>query len=115
MGGRIRAAAVAAAAMAVTGCSSDPAMWEAFALGLEQAAEEIEYENVYCYRAPPRGLPNGVHQRYCPGDYGYRDIYIPPESPYWRRGDRHAHRDRGPEHRRDRDDNRGRDHERRGR
>jgi hypothetical protein len=103
--------AVAAAGLATSACTSDPAMWEAMALGLEQAAAELEYENANCYWATPPGLPYGANQRYCPGDYGYRDIYIPPESAYWRnRGDR-----------RDRDDrrhgrgDRDRHHDRRGR
>lgn len=105
MGRRFRAAAVAAAAIAATGCSSDPAMWEAVALGLEQAAADLEYQNARCYWAPPPGLPYGANQRYCPGDYGYRDIYIPPDSSYWRRRGDHDHRDR----------DRRRDHGRRGR
>lgn len=79
-------------------------MWEAMALGLEQAAVDLENENAYCYWATPPGLPYGANQRYCPGDHGYRDIYIPPESPYWR--------DRYRDHRRDR---RERRHDRRDR
>ncbi len=106
MGKGFRAALVAAAAMMAAGCSSDPAFWEAVATGLDQAAADLEYENANCYWAPPQGLPNGPNQRYCPGDYGYRDFYIPPQSSYWR--ERH-HGDRG----RDRDDRRG-DHGRRG-
>ncbi|MDI6625680.1 MAG: hypothetical protein QME55_13185 [Brevundimonas sp.] len=107
-----RAAGIAAAAMAAAGCSSDPAFWEAVAMGLDQAAADLEYENAYCYWAPPPGLPYGANQRYCPGDYGYRDIYIPPDSSYWRRRPGRDHHDR--DHRRDRDDDRGRDHGRRG-
>lgn len=87
---RVRVAAVAMAAMAAAGCSSDPAFWEAVAVGLDQAAADLEYENAYCYWGTSPAAPN-VQRRYCPGDYGYRDIYIPPESPYWRRhyrGDR---------------------------
>lgn len=103
-----RAAGIAAAAMAAAGCSSDPAFWEAVAMGLDQAAADLEYENAWCYWAPPPGLPYGANQRYCPGDYGYRDIYIPPDSPYWRRRPGRDHHDR--DHRRGRDDDRGRDH-----
>ena len=84
MGRGFRAAAVAMAAMAAAGCSSDPAFWEAVAVGLDQAAADLEYENAYCYWGASPAAPT-VQQRYCPGDYGYRDIYIPPESPYWRR------------------------------
>ncbi|HZW16756.1 MAG TPA: hypothetical protein VFF66_10970 [Brevundimonas sp.] len=102
VGKKIRLALAATAALATTACSSDPAMWEAIALGLDQAAAELEYENAYCYWAPPPGLPYGANQRYCPGDYGYRDIYIPPESPYWRDRYRDDRRDRNREHRRDR-------------
>ncbi|HYD27926.1 hypothetical protein [Brevundimonas sp.] len=103
MGRGLRAAAVAVAAMAAAGCSSDPAFWEAVAVGLDQAAADLEYENAYCYRGTSSVAPN-VQQRYCPGDYGYRDFHIPPQSPYWR--ERH-HGDRG------RDDGRS-DHGRRG-
>ena len=94
MGRRIRAAAVAMAAMAAAGCSSDPAFWEAVAVGLDQAAADLEYENAYCYWGTSPVAPN-VQRRYCPGDYGYRDIYIPPESPYWQRYNRDRHRDHG--------------------
>ena len=88
-----------AAGLGLSACSSDPAFWEAVAVGLDQAAADLEYENAYCYWAPPQGLPYGANQKYCPGDYGYRDLYIPPESPYWRRrareGRDHHHRDGG--------------------
>ncbi len=110
MGRRIRAAMAVAAAMTAAGCSTDPEFWEAVAVGLDQAAADLEYQNAYCYWAPPPGLPYGANQRYCPGDYGYRDIYIPPDSPYWRRRGDHDHRDRHRDRRRDRDH-----HDRRGR
>ena len=105
--------AVMAAALGTSACSTDPEFWDAVAMGLDQAAADLEYENANCYWASPPGIPGGAVQKYCPGDYGYRDIYIPPESPYWRRRDRERHdhdHDRGG---RDRDD-RGRDHGRRG-
>lgn len=98
-GQRLRLGLIAGAALATTACSSDPAMWEAIALGLDQAAADLEYENANCYWATPPGLPYGANRRYCPGDYGYRDIWIPPESPYWR--------DRYRDQRRDRHDGRG--------
>ncbi|WP_332653826.1 hypothetical protein [Brevundimonas sp.] len=98
-GQRLRLGLIAGAALATTACSSDPAMWEALALGLDQAAADLQYENANCYWATPPGLPYGANQRYCPGDYGYRDFWIPPESPYWR--------DRSRDHRRDRHDDRG--------
>lgn len=106
---RFRAAAVAAAALAAAGCSSDPAFWEAVAVGLDHAAADLEYQNAWCYWAPPPGPPYGANQRYCPGDYGYRDVYIPPDSPYWRRRGHQRPEDR------DRDRRLDRDHDRRGR
>lgn len=107
---RIRTMLVAATGLLATACSSDPAFWDAMAQGLDQAAADLEYQNANCYWAPPPGLPYGAVQQYCPGDYAYRDIYIPPESPYWRER-RHGGGDGG--HRRDRDD-RGHGHGRRG-
>ena len=103
-------AAITAAGVVTSACSSDPAFWDAMAQGLDQAAADLEYQNANCYWAPPPGLPYGANQRYCPGDYGYRDLYIPPQSPYWRER-RHGGGDGG--HRRDRDDG-GRGHGRRG-
>lgn len=97
MGGKFRTMAVAAAAMAAGGCSSDPAFWEAVALGLDQAAADLEYQNARCYWAPPPGIPYGAAQRYCPGDYGFlAPVYVAPAR-------RHGDRDRGDRHRRDRD------------
>ncbi|MBX9459835.1 MAG: hypothetical protein KL785_00315 [Brevundimonas sp.] len=55
MGRHFRAAAVAAAALAVAGCSSDPAFWEAVAVGLDEAAADLEYQNANCYWAPAGG------------------------------------------------------------
>ena len=102
MGKGLRAAAIAAAAMMAAGCSSDPEFWDAVAQGLDQAAADLEYENANCYWAAPPGLPYGANQRYCPGAYGYRHIYIPPESRYWRERN-HGGRDggHGGGHRRD--------------
>ncbi|HYC67422.1 hypothetical protein [Brevundimonas sp.] len=107
---RIRTLIVAATGLLASACSSDPAFWEAMAQGLDQAAADLEYQNANCYWAPPPGLPYGAAQQYCPGDYAYRDFYIPPESGYWRER-RHGGSDGG--HRRDRDD-RDRGHGRRG-
>lgn len=110
IGRRTRMAIAVGAALAMAGCSTDPEFWDAVAMGLDQAAADLEYENAYCYWGTSPAAP-AVNQRYCPGDYGYRDLYIPPESPYWRRRGDHDHRDRG--HHRDRDGG-GRDHGRRG-
>lgn len=98
--------AVAATAMAAAGCSSDPAFWDAVALGLDQAAADLEYQNAHCYWAPPPGIPYGASQRYCPGDYGYlAPVYVGPPG-------RHGDRDRGDRRRRDKDGDghRRRDH-----
>ena len=97
---KLRIGLAAMAALTTTACSSDPAMWDAIAMGLDQAAADLEYENAYCYWATPPGLPYGANQKYCPGDYGYRDFYLPPESPYWRDRYRDDRRDRNRERRR---------------
>ena len=39
---KLRLVLAAAAALTTTACSSDPAMWEAIAVGLDQAAAELE-------------------------------------------------------------------------
>lgn len=99
-GRRLRLGLIAGAVLATAGCSSDPALWEAIAMGLDEAAADLEYEDAGCYWATPPGLTVAVNQRYCPGDYGYRDFWIPPESPYWRdryrdhRREQHPDRDR---------------------
>ena len=98
---KLRIGLAAMAALATTACSSDPAMWDAIAMGLDQAAADLEYENAYCYWAPPPGIPYGANQKYCPGDYGYRDFYIPPESPYWRDRYRDGRRNQNRDERRD--------------
>ena len=71
----------AASGLLASGCTSDPAFWDAMAQGLNEAAADLDYQNANCYWAPPPGLPYGAVQQYCPGDYGYRDIYIPPSRP----------------------------------
>ena len=98
-------AMVAAGALASAGCSSDPAFWDSVNAGLNQLNDELAWEAENCYWAPPPGLSVG-QQKYCPGDVGYRDFYIPPESPYWRGKRDHERRDRRD---RDRRDNRRRE------
>ena len=93
-------AGIVAAGLVTSACTSDPAFWGAVADGLDQAAADLEYQNANCYWAAPPGLPYGARQQYCPGDYGYRDVWIPPESPYWRE---RRHGDGGRDHGRDRD------------
>lgn len=105
-----KAAAIAASAAAVSACSSDPAFWESVNAGLNQLNDELAWEAENCYWAPPPGLTVG-QQKYCPGDPGYRDFYIPPESSYWRGKRDHHRRDR---HDRPRDrDERRHDHDER--
>lgn len=101
------AAVVTTAALMTSACSSDPAVWDAVARGLEMAADDLAWENANCYWAPPPGAYHGVNQRYCPGDYGYRDLGPLPAS-YYRDNYREARRDQ----RRDRDHDR-RDHRKR--
>lgn len=101
----MRLAAVAATALALTGCTTDPEFWDAVATGLDEAAYDIAQENAGCYWAPPPGVPGGANQRYCPGDYGYRDMYPLPAS-YYRDQYRDGRRDRNDGHR-DRDDRGG--------
>lgn len=103
----MRLGALVAAALVTAGCTTDPEFWDAVATGLDEAAYDIAQENAGCYWAPPPGVPGGANQRYCPGDYGYRDIGPLPASYYrdphrdGRRDDRVGRGDRG------RDDNRG--------
>ena len=87
-----RFALVAAAGAALSGCSSDPAFWDAVAMGLDEAAYDLAQENAGCYWAPPPGAPLAANQRICPGDYAYRDIQLPAS--YYRdryRDDRRSH------------------------
>ena len=101
----IRLAALAAATLATAGCTTDPEFWDAVAAGLDEAAYDIAQENAGCYWAPPPGVPYGANQRYCPGDYGYRDVYPLPASYYRdqyrdsRRDDHGGRRDRDRDHR----------------
>lgn len=106
--------AALAAGLATSACSTDPAFWNSVARGLDQAAMDLEYENANCYWAAPPGIPGSAARQYCPGDYGYRDFYIPPESPYWRRRGDRDHRDHDRDRDGDRDRHDDRDHGRRG-
>lgn len=49
---------------------NDPAVWEGIAMGLNEVAVDMEWENRNW--APPPGIPYGASQRYCPGDWGYQ-------------------------------------------
>lgn len=92
---------LAAASLGLSACTTDPEVWEAIAVGLDQAAADLEWENRNCYWAPPPGMPYGVVQKYCPGDWGYQ----PPVTVYC------APRDRDCDGVRDRRERR-RDHHR---
>ena len=84
-------------AFATSACSSDPALWDAMAAGLVQAADEMAWENANCYWGPmPGGERYGPQRRYCPGDYGYAPPVALPASYYrreLRRHDRERDRD----------------------
>lgn len=97
------AAAVTTAALMTSACTSDPAFWNAVALGLDEVAADMAWENANCYWAPPPGNPYGVAQQYCPGSYGYRTpvVYIDRPHRDHRRGE---HRDRDRPRDRDRRD-----------
>jgi|FLYM01.1.fsa_nt_gi hypothetical protein len=69
---RRTALVLAAASLGLTACTTDPEVWNAIAMGLEQAAADLEWENRNCYWAPPPGIPYGAAQKYCPGDWGYQ-------------------------------------------
>lgn len=95
-------------AVTTSACSSDPALWDAMAAGLVQAADEMTWENANCYWGPMRGGERyGPQQRYCPGDYGYAPPVALPAS-YYRRELRRFERER------DREFYRSRDHDHRG-
>lgn len=99
---------LAAALVGVFGLSgcNDPDLMEGIAMGLNEVAADLEWENRNCYYAPPPGNPYGS-QRYCPGDYGYAPpVVVYPGS--WRddddRRDRRERRERRRDRDRDRDD-----------
>ena len=69
---RRTALVLATASLGLTACTTDPEVWNAIAMGLEQAAADLEWENRNCYWAPPPGIPYGAAQKYCPGDWGYQ-------------------------------------------
>lgn len=108
-----RIAMVAASGVALSGCTSDPAFWEAVALGLDQAAYELanqpvcsSYVNGYGvvqqYCAPAwQNQPTYVidYSRGGGGHYRDRDRYRDGDR---HRGGRHEGRDRRNDDRRDR-------------
>lgn len=103
----LRIAAVATvAALMTSACTSDPAFWDAMAMGLDQAAADMAWENANCYWGPmPGGERYGPQRRYCPGDYGYAPPVALPAS-YYRREQRPRDRERGRDDRDDRRDQR---------
>lgn len=99
----LRLAAVATtAALMTSACTSDPAFWDAVALGLDEVAADMAWETANCYWATPPGNPYGVAQQYCPGSYGYQTpvtVYVDRPHRDHRRGE---HRRRDPDRPRDR-------------
>ena len=93
MGRRLTILTAAGAALLTSACSSDPAFWDSVNAGLNQLNDELAREAENCYWSTPPGLTVG-QQKYCPGDPGYRDFYIPPSSPYWQGRRDHDRRDR---------------------
>lgn len=94
-------ALAAAAGLTQSACAGDPAFWDAVAMGLDQAAADMAWDNAHCYWAPPPGIPYGASQQYCPGSYGYRQPVVYVDRPHRdhrrdddRRGGRDRHRDR---------------------
>lgn len=49
--------ALAVSSIGLTACASDPAVWEGIAMGLNEVAADMEWENRNCYWAPPPGIP----------------------------------------------------------
>lgn len=102
-------AGAAVSAMGLSACTSDPAVWEGIAMGLNQVAAEMEWENRNCYWAPPPGNPYGAVQQVCPGDWNYRQpVVVVTCAPRDRACDGHPDR-RRRDHDRDRDRDRDRD------
>lgn len=97
----IAAAFVLASTVGLSGCITDPDILEGLAMGLNETAAQMEWENRNCYWSPPPGNALGAVQRYCPGDYGYTPpvTYVAPRY----RDDNHRHRDRKRDRDRDRD------------
>jgi hypothetical protein len=97
-----RAAALLLAAAGLSGCTSDPAFWDAVATGLDQAAYDLANEPVCNWYTDRYGV---VRQHCQPAWQANQSVYVVPD-----------YRDNG--HRRDhdrRDDRRDRDHDRRDR
>jgi hypothetical protein len=97
---RRTALVIAVSSIGLSACITDPEVWEGIAMGLNEVAAEMEWENQNCYWSTPPGNPYGATQKYCPGDWGYQ----PPVVVYCAPRDRDCDgvRDRR-ERRRDRD------------
>lgn len=63
---------LAVSSIGLTACINDPAVWDGIAMGLNEVAADMEWENRNCYWAPPPGIPYGAAQKYCPGDWNYQ-------------------------------------------
>jgi len=93
-----RIVVVALAAAGLSGCTSDPAFWDAVAAGLDQAAYDIANEPVCNWYTDRYGM---VRQHCVPAYAANTTVYVTPD----------YRRDR--DHRRDRDrDGDRRDHRR---
>lgn len=99
-----RIAVVLFAGSALGGCTSDPAFWEAVAMGLDQAAYDLANEPVCNWYTGRDGI---VRQHCVPAYAANAPVYVPDYSRHGRDG----HRDRGRD-RRDHDRH-NRDHDRR--
>ncbi|HEV2081886.1 MAG TPA: hypothetical protein VGR32_05450 [Brevundimonas sp.] len=104
---RRTALVLAAASLGLTACTTDPEVWNAIAMGLDQAAADMEWQNRNCHWAPPPGNRYGPLQQVCPGDWNYQPpVVYPTCAP--RDRDCDGYRD-GPRRDRDRDGRRHRD------
>jgi len=103
---------LAVSSIGMTACINDPAAWDGIAMGLNEVAADMEWENRNCYWAPPPGIPYGASQKYCPGDWGYQPPVIvvscaPRDRDCDGEIDRQRNRDEGRHGRGYRQDNQG--------
>ncbi|WP_420478064.1 hypothetical protein [Brevundimonas sp. FT23028] len=107
MRGFKRLCLIGATGLGLSGCSSDPAFWDAVAQGLDQAAYDLANEPVCTWYTDSYGI---VRQHCVPAYAVNQPVYVTPVyvAPDRDHG-RHRDRDHG---RRDRDDRRDRDHRR---
>ena len=102
-----RTVAILLAGAGLSGCTSDPAFWDAVAQGLDQAAYDLANEPVCSWYTGRDGI---VRQHCVPAYAANQPVYVPDYSHHGRDGHRDRDRDRRDD-RRDRDGDR-RDHRR---